>query len=73
MKRNVIITIIVLVLISLLLHFYMQTDSYRIYMALCEAKENKKGPTLIEIIIDAEDIVLPMVQGGKALDNMILE
>ena len=42
MKRNVIITIIVLVLISLLLHFYMKTDSYRIYMALCEAKENKK-------------------------------
>ena len=41
--------------------------------AFNEAKENKKGPTLIEIIIDAEDIVLPMVQGGKALDNMILE
>ena len=38
-----------------------------------EAKENKKTPTIIEFIIDSEDLVLPMVQGGKALDNMILD
>lgn len=49
------------------------TDENNLLEAFKEAKENKKGPTLIEIIIDAEDIVLPMVQGGKALDNMILE
>lgn len=41
--------------------------------AFKEAKENKKTPTIIEFIIDSEDLVLPMVQGGKALDNMILD
>ena len=41
--------------------------------AFKEAKENIKTPTIIEFIIDSEDLVLPMVQGGKALDNMILD
>ena len=38
-----------------------------------EAKKNTDSPTIIEILIDFKDVVLPMVQGGKALDNMLLE
>lgn len=38
-----------------------------------EAKKNTDAPTIIEILIDFKDVVLPMVQGGKALDNMLLE
>ncbi|BCJ94745.1 acetolactate synthase, large subunit, biosynthetic type [Anaerocolumna cellulosilytica] len=37
------------------------------------ALENKKAPTILEFMIDSEEIVLPMVQGGKPLSNMILE
>ena len=38
-----------------------------------EAKKNTDSPTIIEILIDFKDVVLPMVQSGKALDNMLLE
>ena len=38
-----------------------------------EAKKNTDAPTIIEILIDFKDVVLPMVQGGKSLDNMLLE
>ena len=38
-----------------------------------EAKKNTDAPTIIEILIDFKDVVLPMVQSGKALDNMLLE
>lgn len=38
-----------------------------------EAKKNTDAPTIIEILIDFKDVVLPMVQSGKSLDNMLLE
>ena len=38
-----------------------------------EAKKNTKTPTLIEFLIDPEEIVYPMVQPGGSLDEMILE
>jgi len=41
--------------------------------AFDQAKENKKAPTIIEFIIDSEELVLPMVKGGQSLEDMILE
>jgi len=41
--------------------------------AFAEARKNMKCPTVIEFIIDKEDSVLPMVRGGEALSNMILD
>jgi acetolactate synthase-1/2/3 large subunit len=41
--------------------------------AFREARENKKGPTLIEFIIDPEDLVYPMVQPGGTLEQMIMD
>ena len=38
-----------------------------------KAKENTDAPTIIEILIDFKDVVLTMVQGGKSLDDMLLE
>ena len=38
-----------------------------------QAMKETKVPTLIEFMIDMDRLVLPMVQGGKALDEMILE
>jgi acetolactate synthase-1/2/3 large subunit len=37
-----------------------------------KAKDNKKGPTLIEFVIDPEEMVYPMVKPGGALDEMIV-
>ena len=37
-----------------------------------KAKENTDAPTIIEILIDCKDNVLPIVQGGKALKDMII-
>lgn len=44
-----------------------------IEQALITAKANKKGPTLIEFIIEREANVLPIVPGGNALSDMIME
>lgn len=41
--------------------------------AFIEAAQHKQAPTVIEFMIDSEELVLPMVQGGKPLNNMILE
>ena len=41
--------------------------------ALEQALANKKGPTIIEFVIACDDLVFPMVQGGKALNDMILD
>ena len=38
-----------------------------------EAKKNTKTPTLIEFLIDPEEIVYPIVQPGGSLDEMILD
>ncbi|MDO5009438.1 MAG: biosynthetic-type acetolactate synthase large subunit [Intestinibacter bartlettii] len=48
-------------------------DEDKLSDAFEEAKQNTDAPTIIEILIDFKDVVLPMVQGGKPLDNMLLE
>lgn len=37
------------------------------------AREHKNAPTIIEVIIDREADVMPMVQTGKTLDDMIMD
>lgn len=44
-----------------------------IVLALLEAKANTDAPTLIEFMIAAEELVLPMVPGGNPNTKMILE
>ncbi len=41
--------------------------------ALTAARDNKSTPTLIEFIIEREANVLPIVPGGNALSDMIME
>jgi acetolactate synthase I/II/III large subunit len=41
--------------------------------AFTKAKNNQIGPTLIEFIIEPEANVLPIVPGGKALSQMIMD
>lgn len=49
------------------------TRSDEIEPALLAAKKNTNGPTLVELIIGRELNVMPIVQPGKALHEMILE
>ena len=48
-------------------------DEDKLFDAFEEAKKNTDAPTIIEILIDFKDVVLPMVQGGKPLNAMLLE
>lgn len=41
--------------------------------AFCFASGNTDAPTILEFIIDSEELVLPMVQGGQPLNHMILD
>lgn len=41
--------------------------------ALREAKTYTDAPTIIEFIISSDELVLPMVQGGNPMSNMILK
>lgn len=45
----------------------------QIEAAFAQASKDRKTPTVIEFIIDSEELVLPMVKSGKAISNMILE
>ena len=38
-----------------------------------EARNSTKTPTIIEFIIDPEDLVYPMIQPGGTLEDMILD
>ena len=49
------------------------TSAAEIDEAFVKAKAETKRPFLIEFIIDKENLVLPMVRGGDALEDMILE
>jgi acetolactate synthase-1/2/3 large subunit len=49
------------------------TKVEEIEAAFTEARNNQCGPTLIEFIIDREVNVLPIVPGGKALSEMIMD
>ena len=44
-----------------------------IAVAFEEAKKNTKTPTLIEFIIDPEEMVYPMIQPGGTLEEMIMD
>jgi acetolactate synthase-1/2/3 large subunit len=44
-----------------------------IQKAFDEAMANQEGPTILEFIIDTGELVLPMVPGGNALHDMILD
>ncbi len=48
------------------------TEMEDIENALLEARKNIKTPTVIEFIIDREKNVMPMVQPGEPINNMIL-
>lgn len=41
--------------------------------ALEEAKKNTKTPTLIEFVINPEELVYPMVQPGGTLEDLIMD
>ncbi len=41
--------------------------------ALDQASKNTDAPTIVEFMINADDLVLPMVQGGKPMSEMILK
>ena len=41
--------------------------------ALLEAKKNTKVPTLIEFIIDPEDLVYPMIKPGGTLEELLMD
>ena len=49
------------------------TNEDEIALALETAKNTRKVPTVIELIIDREENVMPIVPPGNALDDMILE
>lgn len=49
------------------------TDEKEILAALEAAKNNRKGPTVIEFMIDREENVMPIVPPGNGLDEMILQ
>lgn len=49
------------------------TNEEELRAAFTKARENKNGPTVIEAYIDPAANVFPMVQGGKSLDQMIMD
>lgn len=49
------------------------TKKEEIAAAFEEAKKNTKVPTLIEFIIDPEEMVYPMIQPGGTLEDMIMD
>ena len=49
------------------------TKKEEVAAAFEEAKKNTKTPTLIEFIIDPEDLVYPMIQPGGTLEDMIMD
>ncbi|MGI6006810.1 MAG: biosynthetic-type acetolactate synthase large subunit [Ruminococcus sp.] len=52
---------------------YRVTGKDEILPAFEEARKNTKGPTLIEFIIDPEEMVYPMIQPGGTLEEMIMD
>lgn len=49
------------------------TKKEEIAAAFEEAKKNTKAPTIIEFIIDPEEMVYPMIQPGGTLEDMIMD
>ena len=49
------------------------TEKNQISAAFEEAKKNTKAPTIIEFIIDPEEMVYPMIKPGGTLADMIMD
>lgn len=49
------------------------TKKEEIAAAFEEAKKNPKAPTLIEFIIDPDEMVYPMIKPGGTLEDMIMD
>lgn len=49
------------------------TETSQIAAAFEEARKNTKTPTLIEFIIDPEEMVYPMIKPGGTLEDMIMD
>src|SRR5699024_134566 len=49
------------------------TEKEEIAAAFEAAKMESKVPTLIEFILDSEDLVYPMIQPGGTLEEMIMD
>ena len=49
------------------------TEKNQIAAAFEEAKKNTKAPTIIEFIIDPEEMVYPMIKPGGTLADMIMD
>ena len=49
------------------------TKKEEIAAAFAEAKRNTKAPTVIEFIIDPEEMVYPMIKPGGTLEDMIMD
>lgn len=49
------------------------TNHMDIRSAFQKAKENTTSPTIIEFIIDSDEMVFPMVQSGKPINHMLLD
>ena len=48
-------------------------DENEIEAAFIEAERNQNSPTIIEFIIERDELVLPMVPGGNAIHDMVME
>ena len=49
------------------------TKKEEIKAAFEEAKKNTKAPTIIEFIIDPEEMVYPMIKPGGTLEDMVMD
>ena len=54
-------------------HGIRVTKNEEIIPALKEAKKYKDAPTIVEFLISADELVLPMVKGGNPMSEMILK
>ena len=59
-------------------HYLLEADlpgmkKEDIAAAFEEAKKNTKTPTIIEFIIDPEEMVYPMIKPGGTLEDMIMD
>ena len=52
---------------------YVGVGASRVRDMFEEAKKNTKVPTLIEFIIDPEEMVYPMVKPGGTLEDLIMD
>ena len=48
-------------------------EESQIPSAIEQALANTQGPTIIEFVIACDELVFPMVPGGNALNDMILD